>query len=514
MPSRIGIEISPAACRIVQIDRSGGGENAETIVRAVSRASSPDEAALAPYYRQPVAAVVWGLHGDHRQAVVAAGSYERMRREAVSATRQAGVDTRQMLADIAPIATGKDGSRRRPVVVALAPTSEVAAVVRQLTSAGLRVRSVVTPALALMSLARLRLTAPGTAEAYVALEETTTAIALIRDGGLIAARELEWGYQDEQGQVRSRDEVSERVGAAIEEFLGDCGARPSAVAQVCVCGGLPELRSMTLALTARLDVEVEPLDSLFGIDADHLPAGDFRDHAAEMRLAWAVAADWGAPINFLRERRRRLVKVTLTRAAVIAGVATGLGLAWRIQRSAWLEPSKPAPKPSATSTVPPRARPALASPTKAAPVPAPAPVAATPPPAQVVSRPTTAALPPVGVPRPARVSQSPPPVVLTPVPEPARPAPPRAPETSSASVTTPPPRVRRPPPEEVPLPFDAALGTILYGADRKLAIIDGRIVQVGDEVRGARVMEITPNSVLFRDPEGRLRRLSLQGPGR
>jgi len=66
----------------------------------------------------------------------------------------------------------------------------------------------------------------------------------------------------------------------------------------------------------------------------------------------------------------------------------------------------------------------------------------------------------------------------------------------------------------VPLPFDAALGTILYGADRKLAIIDGRIVQVGDEVRGARVMEITPNSVLFRDPEGRLRRLSLQGPGR
>jgi len=64
------------------------------------------------------------------------------------------------------------------------------------------------------------------------------------------------------------------------------------------------------------------------------------------------------------------------------------------------------------------------------------------------------------------------------------------------------------------IPFEGTLGTILYGADRKLAIVDGRIVQVGDAVRGARVVEITPNSVLFRDPQGRLRRLALQEPGR
>jgi hypothetical protein len=66
----------------------------------------------------------------------------------------------------------------------------------------------------------------------------------------------------------------------------------------------------------------------------------------------------------------------------------------------------------------------------------------------------------------------------------------------------------------VPLPFEATLGTILYGADRKLAIIDGRIVQVGDSVRGAQVVEITPNSVFFRDREGRLRRLTLDDRGR
>jgi len=530
-PARIGIEISPAACRVVQIDRPGPAEDAETIVRAFTRTPGPDEVTLAPYRRQPVAVVMWGLHGDHRQAVVTVGSYQRMRREAVNAARQAGVDTRQMLADIAPADTGKDG-RRRPVVIALARTSDVAAAVRPLTSAGLRVRSIVTPALALMSLARLRrrLTAPGMVEAYVALEETTTAIALVREGALIAARELEWGYQDGQRQVRSRDDVLERLGAALEEFFGDCGARPSAVAQVCVCGGLPELRSMTLALTARLDVEVEPLDSLFGIDADQLPSDDFRDVVAESRLAWAAAADWNAPINFLRERRRRLVKTVLTRAAVVAGVATGLGIAWRIQRSALLEPSKPAGKPSATAPVPRRVRPVPASPPQPAPVaqPTPSAPAPAPAPAQVVARPPAAASPaPVAtatppVPRPAlppappvRVPALPPPVVLTPVPEPAQPAPPREPQTSFVPEATPaPPPVRRPPPEEVPLPFEGSLGTILYGADRKLAIIDGRIVQVGDDVRGARVVEITPNSVLFRDRQGRLRRLTLEGSGR
>ncbi len=52
------------------------------------------------------------------------------------------------------------------------------------------------------------------------------------------------------------------------------------------------------------------------------------------------------------------------------------------------------------------------------------------------------------------------------------------------------------------MPFDAVLGTILYSPDRKLAIIDNRIVGVGDEVRGARVIEITAGAVLLRDAQG------------
>jgi hypothetical protein len=580
---RIGIEISPAACRIVEIDRTRGAD--DTIVRSFTRAAGPDSATLAPYRRQRVAVVMWGLPADHRQAVVTYGSYQRMRREAVNATRQAGVDTRQMLADIVPVTKGRDGSRRRPVVVALARANEIAAALRPFTSAGVKVRSIVTPALALMSLARLRyrLVAAGMIEAYVALEETTTAIALVRDGALIAGRELQWGFQDDHRQIRSRDEVSAQLGAAIQEFFEECGARPSAAAQVCVCGGMPDLRSMTLALTQGLDVEVEPLDSLFGIDAERLPTGieDFRDRAAEMRLAWAAAADWDAPINFLRERRRRLAKTILTRAAVVAGVATGLGIAWRIGRSALLEPATPASKPQAKATVagpaPPKPKPTppliVPRPPQVAPPPivqrspevaaqAPPPVIrvpAAPPPARAVAPPVRAATPPstlAAAPPPARAAAlpparaaTPPPapvatpparaaippsVVLSPVPEPARRPSPREPVTSSATAssvpansvnpvaqpperTSPvarPPTPKTPPADEVPLPFEAALGTILYGADRKLAIIDGRIVQVGDEVRGAKVVEITQNSVFFRDRQGRLRRLSLDDSSR
>jgi hypothetical protein len=69
-------------------------------------------------------------------------------------------------------------------------------------------------------------------------------------------------------------------------------------------------------------------------------------------------------------------------------------------------------------------------------------------------------------------------------------------------------------PSPPPLPFDAVLATILYSPDRKLAIIDNRIVGPGDEVRGARVVDITPNSVLLRDSQGRMRILALSSSAR
>ena len=63
-------------------------------------------------------------------------------------------------------------------------------------------------------------------------------------------------------------------------------------------------------------------------------------------------------------------------------------------------------------------------------------------------------------------------------------------------------------------PFDAALGSILYAPDRRLAIVDGRIVSAGDDVRGARVVDIAPGVVLLRDAQGHLRRLVLGADSR
>ncbi|MEP7304767.1 MAG: hypothetical protein ABJA98_04545 [Acidobacteriota bacterium] len=57
--------------------------------------------------------------------------------------------------------------------------------------------------------------------------------------------------------------------------------------------------------------------------------------------------------------------------------------------------------------------------------------------------------------------------------------------------------------------FDATLETILYSPERRLAIVDGRIVQVGDEIRGARIVDITPGAVFLRDSSGNPRTLSL-----
>jgi hypothetical protein len=65
-----------------------------------------------------------------------------------------------------------------------------------------------------------------------------------------------------------------------------------------------------------------------------------------------------------------------------------------------------------------------------------------------------------------------------------------------------------------PLPFEAALSSILFSPERQLAIIDGRVVGRGDAVRDATVLEISAGVVLLRDARGRLRRLSAGGVGR
>jgi len=673
MTARFGIELTPNACRIVAIDAPAVWSRQPRDTRVLSfdllPASAPETRnRLRSLMRRSAAAVVWTA-SEHRQVVVTGGSYESMRAEALDALAAAGVQTQGVVADIAPIVGSPRKGVRSPVIVSLAPASELSALVQPLREAGIRLRAVTTPAVALASLARTRraFSVPNAIEAYVALEDTATCIALVRNTVLVAARTLPWGYGEERPRgivTRPRAEIAASLGDAVTEFVAAIGGEMRDVGQVCVCGGLQELRSMTAPLMERLDVEVEPLDSMLGIDAAHLPepADEFRERSAELRVAWAVAADWPPPINLLRARRRQESKRMLSRVAVAAGVVAGVAAGWRVEQSQWWQSTAPKPvarTASNTDTRRPEAPPSPSSVPRVVPPPDVGPKLPPPPPdvgpqlppaVSSVERPAVSRverLPPpppdVGPQLPPAVAANKPPAVLPPPPpdvgpklppappavstverpaarrvEPpapavasrsvpparrvtelgtrtqpdARPAPPTAikVEPPAARKAEPPTRVEpavprpAPPPARVeppaltnvdrpgatriepqaprpapavsnverppvrvepaptstvertaesaversprapvtsrarpvplqpaPLPFDAVLGTILYSPDRKLAIIDGQIVGPGDVVRGARVIDITPNAVMLRDSQGRLRRLALAG---
>jgi len=531
--TRVGIELTPVACRIVEVVdrgrawRSGGGES---VVRSfgVCPAAEVDAEALASLRGKAAAVVVWGTASEHRQVEVSIGSYETMRAEALRALAVDGVPTRGAWADIAP--AGPAHGMRMPVVVSAASAKHMADALQPLTDAGLRLRTVMTPAAALAAIARSRraFSVPDTTEAYIALDNTLTCVALIRNGALMGAHELAWGFLDEGSPhhpPRRRDDITARLGDDLAELFaasGDTGR----VTQVCICGGLSELRSTTLPLMERFDVEVDILDSLSGIDARGLPqpADEFRERVSELRMAWVAAADWST-INLIRPDRRRASHAALSRAAVVAGVAAGLGSGWGIVRSdSWAvaaaSPSAPT-RPTASAVRPPAAplprdvsrmavvadSPAVRVETAPPPAKDPPPIMHEPPvpadePARSAEAPSRASAP-----APSSIHVEPPPIHHEPLFAVQRSTSPPAPRSAR-------PSAMQTPVARDPQPFEAALSSILYSADRQLAIIDGRVVGRGDAVRDATVIEISAGAVLLRDSQGRLRRLSAGGVGR
>lgn len=346
MTSQIGIELSVAACRIVEVDvpRSGAAGRALTRVRryAVLPAAGPETSAAFRALRgRRAAVIVWGAPGDHRQVMVTAGRYDAMRAEATRSLAQAGVDTHRVLVDIARAPdAGYATATRRPVVVALASANAIRAALEPLVAAGIRVKTVGTPATALASLARLRrrLQPSGVhehIEAYVALEEMSTCVAVMRSGTLVAAHELRWGFAHNGLRLRPAREVAARLAHDLAEFLAAIGGSATSLDQLTVCGGFPELRSVGALLTERLDIEVEPVDAPFGVDESQLTEAPeaFRERIAGLRMAWAVAVDTTAPLSLLHARDVGRTQAHLARAAVAAGVVAGVWLGWQAAQS-------------------------------------------------------------------------------------------------------------------------------------------------------------------------------------
>jgi hypothetical protein len=58
-------------------------------------------------------------------------------------------------------------------------------------------------------------------------------------------------------------------------------------------------------------------------------------------------------------------------------------------------------------------------------------------------------------------------------------------------------------------PFPVPVSSIMWSADRQFAVVEGRILGVGDSIRGARIVEIRADALIVRDASGRLRRAGL-----
>jgi hypothetical protein len=58
---------------------------------------------------------------------------------------------------------------------------------------------------------------------------------------------------------------------------------------------------------------------------------------------------------------------------------------------------------------------------------------------------------------------------------------------------------------------DLALASILHSADRRLAVVNGRIVRAGDRVGSSTIVEIQPRAVVVESSRGARRLLELRG---
>src|SRR5262245_21607499 len=424
-----------------------------------------------------------------------------MRTEARSAVRAAGRTADRMLADIAPVPIDPPQDEQEPyrrvVLVATAPTDEISAMLQPLIQAGIRFEHVLTPAAALVSLARLRrsLARPDALEAYVALDESAGALAIIRNGLLVAATRLDWGFVDEvagRRALRPRQDVVTRLADDISEFLYEGGLDSERIQHVCVASGVPDLRSIAMLMMERFDVEVEPLDSLDGIRADSLPRSEAecREVVPLLRLAWAAAADDRPPLDLMRPRQRAMRQQNLSRAAVTAGMVVGLTLGWSIQGQVNADPAPVARPVRAVQAIPrvltssslPAARAAM--------------TLTLPPPTLERSDPENLA--PEIPARPIfRVMHEPIAATQEPV---------ATPKAERKTTATRPVDAGSKDPAYVRLspaaPPDVTVESILYSPDRRLAIVDGRILTVGDAVDGFRIVDITPTTVVVADGRG------------
>jgi len=357
---------------------------------------------------------------------------------------------------------------RRATVVAWdqAPSTSHDSVETTLTAAGFTVETVLSPvdALALVAWSRSsRYT--DAAVAWLSIDHHGAAIAVVRNTDILYSREFSWRIQASEQRVQAHllrrylyvAQLTPELRRAIQIVQQQFGTTiQSAVA----CGNVPDLRTLTMPLIRELDIEIETLDSMDGFQASGPVLTEVAQNAPSIQLAGA-AAGYGETSTKGRSARW---------LAGAAGLMLATGAAWWAF-TVWAAPSRssdarPASEPPAVSAR--AAQPSGTAGNDAAPRKSSD--------AERETAPTRAPVPP---PRPQPsmgVTGS------------------DRPEGGSQSL-------------DDPLP---SVGGVLISADRRLAVVDGAVVGVGDRVGTRIVAQIDLDAVVLREPSGRQVRVPIR----
>ncbi|MCX6550322.1 MAG: hypothetical protein NTY02_04810 [Acidobacteria bacterium] len=354
MANRTGIELLPYVCRIVEVQTGSGlfgrGRGGATRVRAFHEIpySAGSPGFLTGELRQVMKGLerratvaIWGLRCTHQALLLppaATADLEIMvRREARAAAGGPGAGP---TADGIVIGELQDGGRREVGYVSVQP-EEVRARIQPLVDAGFSVQGVVTPAMAHAALVRQRWASfPDAVTAVLSINSRATALTILRGAVVLFAREMPWGHETERaeqvGGIIDASGFAARLASEVRRSLVFMKQSHHVdVSHLLVCGDVPDMRSLTGPLMQELNVEVETLDSLEGLDLSRLPepADEFRSRLGALRTAWAIASDAAPPINLVsREVRsvsftphvQRRFGVAVLAGVLIAGAGWGL----------------------------------------------------------------------------------------------------------------------------------------------------------------------------------------------
>lgn len=348
---RTGIDLSATHCVVVDAEMSNRwrkhGETASLRVHNFSSFTHADSADALTAELKPLAerkgfprrawVNLWDVQSSHQYLLLPSthhGELEAMARHHGASVLGRADDEVTVSTSIGSTREER-GRQKTELSFFAAGSEEVRQRLRPILDAGFAVEGVTTPCGALWSLAKMRRSAlPGEVHAFVALGVSMSALAIFSKGFLLYARDLNWGYAPNIGipTPLEREDLAGRLSAELRRsFLYLKQYWEDDVSQVLLCGEMPEIRSLTAPLIERLNVEVETLDTLEGIDATALPDrfAEFAEQAAAFRLACAIAAAPPPanllPLEFTAQRVNRTGRRLLALGSAAAvGVAAFL----------------------------------------------------------------------------------------------------------------------------------------------------------------------------------------------